>query len=325
MNDEAILHLPAAVSDHAYQADPPAARGGPAPSAPFTVEHVRAYEKPGGIRFTPGARLLLTRALRTSGLLRALPDAEARSLLWLLTYLRPDGRIEASVAELAATMEVPEAKARARMDRLVRLTWRGNPVVTALRRDSGLDSYILAPHLVEEVPAPSEPESASASPSSPPFVPAGREAVVSHSRAAYARPRAEVERQILEQLGHSPDEAEDTPGGEVRRRLRALGVPREQADLLLAAHPLDAIQDQLDWLPYRQANNPARFLVAAVENRYEPPARIRLERALAAEAEEEADSTGAGTAATSTAPPLFVDADEAAVPEVQDDTSPEAW
>jgi hypothetical protein len=262
------------------------------PTTPFVIEHLRHYDRPRSDRYTPEARLLLTPALRTSGLLAALPDAEAKSLLWLLTYLRPDGRVEASVAELMAAMNTGEGKVRARMDRLAQVRWLGDPLAASVKRDNGLDCYVLAVHLVSE----RQVQQPSPEPEPPRSVPAGREAIVAHSRAAYARPRAEVERMILEQLGHQPRAADtDTgPNAETRRQLLALGVLREQADLLLMNYPLERIERQIAWLPYRHAKNPARLLIAAIEHDYEPPAYVRLQEVVAADAAAAAAERAAG-------------------------------
>ncbi|MES2464668.1 MAG: hypothetical protein V4671_29245, partial [Armatimonadota bacterium] len=70
---------------------------------------------------------------------------------------------------------------------------------------------------------------------------------------------------------------------EARRRLTALGVSEAQANRLLSDHPVAEILQQLDWLGDRGARSPARFVVRAIENRFEAPARVRLERAIAAE------------------------------------------
>jgi hypothetical protein len=41
---------------------------------------------------------------------------------------------------------------------------------------------------------------------------------------------------------------------------------------LLVAYPLDLIERQLRYLPYRKAKKPVSLLVAAIQNDYEPPA-----------------------------------------------------
>jgi hypothetical protein len=251
-------------------------------TSPFVIEHLRRDES--SDHFTPAARLLVTPALRTSGLLQSLSDREAKSLLLLLTFLTPNGSIRPTAVELASAMNVSEGQARERFAHLAASSWQGEPVAHAITRESGLDCFTPSRHVVaEREPAAAE----GARQEQPLYRAAGRDAVIAHSRATYARPRAEVEREILEQLGHSAEEAADTPEGATRRRLLALGVSREQVDLLFASHTLDEITRQLDWMPHRAAKSPARFIVAAIQNRYEPPARIRLEQAIAAEEAEE--------------------------------------
>ena len=59
---------------------------------PFLIEHGwRDMRRDGD--FVPSARLVVTSALRTSGLLAALPGEEAKSLLLLVTFLTPNGLI----------------------------------------------------------------------------------------------------------------------------------------------------------------------------------------------------------------------------------------
>jgi hypothetical protein len=278
---------------------------------PFVVEHLRLDEKNGGY-FTPAAQVVVTGALRTGGLLRQMRDDEARTLLALLTFLTANGRIHPTAAQLAEALSVGEGKAKERLRRLCALSWQGKPVAFPLTRAVGQDAISLSRFVLGERDA-NTPSSSPATTRSvrlplpaPPDMPAismalpaedtpvaSREAVVSHSREAYARPRAEVEREILVQLGHAAEEADDTPEGAVRRRLAALGVPREQADLLFAHHTLEEITAQIDWLPYRNAHSPARYVVAAIQGRYEPPARVRWEQDIAVVKDAAQTSEGA--------------------------------
>ena len=108
--------------------------------------------------------------------------------------------------------------------------------------------------------------------------PTVRDAIYAQNRALYAKPRAEVEREVMRLLGHAPEESGDTPDGDVRRRLSRVGVTAEDIERLVSSYPLEAMTDQLDWLPQRNAKNPARFVVAAVENGYEPPLSVVRER-----------------------------------------------
>ncbi len=274
---------------------------------PFRVELYRTDERGG--KFTPAARLIVTRSLRTSGFLRDLPDAEARTLLLLITFLRPDGRCEVSVPEAASALDIAPVKARARLDRLTTASFGNLPVVRVTRRDSGLDGYVLSTTLVEEqqaLPEADTPEPIAA-------LPARRDEIIAHSRSLYANPRAEVEEMILtQQLGHAaiaaiapiapvtpPDTS--TPEGAARQAMTEIGLPREQIDLLIASFPIEKITEQIAWLPHRHPKDAGKLLVSAIRHDYEPPAYIRLQQALEADAAKEveeslSDSTVSGEA-----------------------------
>jgi hypothetical protein len=259
---------------------------------PFVIEHRRTGATPTG--FVPGARLYLSAsALRETALLRALSDEATRSLLAVLTFLTNNGHIHPTAAQVAEVLGIPEARAGERLRRLLAVPWRGEPLLQRLPREGGLDAFTPSRALVSESAAPPEAEGEVVNlplPPLPPLLPpepSHREAILAHSRATYGRPRAEVERIVAEQLGHAIEETLDTPSGEARRRLLALGVPKEEVDDLVAHHPVESILEQIAWLAYRDAKRPARFVVAAIRGNYEPPARVRLERALAeAEIEE---------------------------------------
>ena len=64
----------------------------------------------------------------------------------------------------------------------------------------------------------------------------------------------------------TPEEVQD-----LRRKLEAVGLTRDQVDMLLGQFDAACVQQQLDWLPYRNAKNPAGFLVAAIVDDYEAP------------------------------------------------------
>ena len=261
------------------------------PEPPFLVEHLRRDVTPSG-SFTPDAQIILTRALRTSGLLAALPDNETRSLFALLAFLSANGRIEATASQVGEVLKISDAKALDRLRRLCRVRWQDAPVAFERAGKNGVSRFGLLGHVVGAHAVGMESERALAE---KPFqsetpvaaVAAGRQAIIEHSRAAYGRPRADVEREIAEQLGYLHVTAsEQQPQKEINplaSRLIELGVPPEQANGLVASHSEAEISEQLDWLPLRGAKNPARFIVAAIQNKYEPPARVRLERAIAAE------------------------------------------
>jgi len=114
---------------------------------PFVIEQYRGEPGAGG-SFRPAARLLLTSALRTSGLWHALPPDELRDLTLLLTFLTPNGRIQPTLPELAGAMRASHVQTRARMLRLSRRVWSGQPLVTELTRQSGLDAYLPGRHVL---------------------------------------------------------------------------------------------------------------------------------------------------------------------------------
>lgn len=101
---------------------------------------------------------------------------------------------------------------------------------------------------------------------------ASKEEVIEASRRRYATPRAEVERMIAKQMGYpTPEEQRDQLRDRLSHRLQGVGVTLRQAKYLLAEYPPDRIQQQLDWLPYRGAYNPAALIVAAIRRNYDPP------------------------------------------------------
>ncbi len=245
---------------------------------PFVVEHLCEGQGTGGT-FRPAARLLLTSALRTSGLWAALPAEELRDLVLMLTFLTPNGRIHPTLPELAEAMHASHVKARARMLRLTRRPWQGQPLVRELTRPSGLDAYLPATSLMQARQGPQE--ATLAAPQAMPEPRAGREALVAHSRARYAAPRAEVEADIARRMGWGPPAFEDDPpevAGQKQRlyeRLSGQGMTKAQALDVLGRFDLGIVGHQLDWIPHRGAKNPARYLMAAIENNYEAPMAVR--------------------------------------------------
>ena len=245
---------------------------------PFIVELRRVDDAQSG-HFRPEASLIVTSFLRTGGLLQALPAEDLSSLLYMLTFLTPNGDIIPTLVELAQAMDVSERAAVYRMERLMQFRWQGKPLVISLSRPSGLHAYAVSPSLitVRHALQPADAES-----SGGPRL-AGREAVIAHSRATYGKPRRYVEEMIAklnnwDLPGAVPERGfDDAVSDEVRTlqtRLMLAGVSRAQADMLIAQYPLAHIRDQLEWLPLRYAKSPARFLVAAIEKNFAPPRGI---------------------------------------------------
>jgi hypothetical protein len=251
---------------------------------PFILAHTHQDTTRGGY-FRPSASVIVTPALRTSGLLRALPSEEVKTLLMLLTYVTPNGLFLATAPQMEEALRLAPMKLSGRLRRLLAFSWQGEPILRETIRDTGLRYYTPSAFLLTtHQPAPQEAEA----PMLPPVFPAGREAVVEHSRQAYTHPRADVERQIAELNGWVMPPAtsetassrfeEPSPFADLRRRLTRFGLSLEQAEEVLANHPEEEIRRQLDWMPYRNARRPGPFLLAAIENRYAEPLALRRRR-----------------------------------------------
>ncbi len=260
-----------------------------AEAAPFVIEH--RQEDAADSSFRPSARLILTSRVRTSGLWRSLTPEDFANLVLILSFVTPNGWCRPTLPELADAMGVPPAKAKSRLDRLLRGTWQDQPFVELLARPDGLDAYLPSRRLVAHEDA-AVPEPVQAAPVRTP----GQEAVVAYSRARYAKTREDVERQIGEMMGWGPPAfvGDDPAVAEGKRQafeaMTGFGMPKEQALDLLARFDLGAVESQIAWLPHRNAKNPARFLAAAIEGRYDAPTAFLQERA----APDEPADGGAG-------------------------------
>jgi len=240
----------------------------------------------------------------------------------MLTYMTAGGHCVPTLGQLARGMQASETKARTRLQRLARFHWEGQPLVREIPRTGGVYVYTIS-HNVLSTPIESattphdtvadydpQPDNDVRLVASGPVVPATAgekhrltvgDCVLALSRARYARPRAEVERQLATEMGWnypfrsrreqmdearaqanaatdaSADAGEQPTNAALERRARltALGVPGRKADELLAAYSAEKVDRQLEWLPLRQAKNPARLIVAAIENDYRAPSVAR--------------------------------------------------
>jgi hypothetical protein len=276
------------------------------PQKPFTI-FIEHLDKTRDGHWRPAAHLRLSRAIRTSGFLNAVPAEELKHLLFLLSFLTANGDCLATVPQLAAAMKLSTIKAKARMQRLAEWQWQGQPVVCSTVLGNGLEAYALAPGAI---PIEEEPMTPFPSDSRPPLPTAPREAIIAQSRERYGRPRAEVEHQIAEQMNwknppqaqqssaanpvasnnapsNTADAAPVDPNIELRQELVQVGILPEQADELIARFDPVRIRRQLMWLPYRIPRNRAGFLVAAIKDDYEAPPNLRRREVT----QEEAAST----------------------------------
>jgi hypothetical protein len=319
-----LLHLASPQSNHESAAPP------------FVLE-LRAEEFTRG-GFTPSAALLLTPALRRSGLLADLPADELATLLAALCCLTPNGSFVATPELVGQALGLPSHQARERLRRLARRRWHEAPLLNEQATPSGLRLFLPSSALFALRHSAVLPyEAYEAGKGLPPAYPPGtlgdsgtlrggfREQIIAHSRAAYARPRAEVEAEINRFLGYRSKEEElqeargalekawqdapATPAEAERRalllRLLEVGLALEQAEALVQAYPPELVGKQLAWLPYRRPRNPAGLLLAAIERDYEPPLGLPPELGLPTElmsAEEDVDLQTTGeNQATATA------------------------
>lgn len=243
------------------------------PDAPFVVVNERKHLISGSATFHPDAHLVITPTLRTSGLLSSLSSEDLKNLLYVLTFVTPNGNCSPTLSELAQAMGVSAMKVRLRLNRLIAFQWRNEPLVYYLERESGMNGFTPSHSLigvVSEVPRP---------PEEPPPIQSHRDEILALSREKYARPREEVEREIAELNGWEVPEQfateEEKERNELLRRLCAVGLERGQANEILSQYPAERIRRQLDWLPSRGARLPDRYLVAAIEGDYEAPQRQR--------------------------------------------------
>jgi hypothetical protein len=58
---------------------------------------------------------------------------------------------------------------------------------------------------------------------------------------------------------------------EIAVKLKRLHVSDSIVIELLSNFDLDAIESQIDWLPFRKAKRPGAFLIQAIRNNYSPP------------------------------------------------------
>jgi hypothetical protein len=239
---------------------------------PFVIEVRQDRPQPTG-SFVPAASLKLMEEFRTTGLLHFLSPEDLKSLLYLLTFITPEGHCQVSLPILTSAMQVSSSKVKARMHRLSEMKWQDEPLIIQVPHESGLFTYSLHPHLVAY-----EHLTVSEQHPTPPLRTVSRNQIIAYSRSHYARPRAEVEKIIAAQLGQDIEETVEQR--KLRYRLENVGLTSEQATEVVLTHSPDVIAQQLDWLPFRNAKNPAGYLLAAIEGGYGEPRGVREERVL---------------------------------------------
>ncbi len=247
---------------------------------PFTIEQVRLKAPGAGDSgFTPAARLYMDTGAFRAGLLRELSDENLRTLLAVLACATANGRVETTPHRVADLLGISHGRARERLLRLTSTPYQGNTVLRVRRTESGLELFSPSPQVLATHDAGDDREKPVVDNGSKHAATSHRQAIIEHSRVSHAKPRAEVEREVLKQLGlPEPESFDESPEGELRRRLSAIGMERDTATALIGEFGLDAVIRQLNWLPYRGAKDPARYLAAAVRGHYAEPAEAMRER-----------------------------------------------
>ena len=265
-------------------------------SPPLSIVLERRDVQPNG-DFRPDASVRFGPELRTTGLLAALSPEDVKTLLWVLSFVTPNGACDPSLPRLAEAMGVSLGKAQVRLERLERPVWQNQPLLITTKVGPNV-AFSPSPALVFTRVAPSENATPTENTASLAMAtaPTSREAIIDLLREKYARPRVKVEREIARLNGwpEPPFEVDaadldaqakpsDLPSskaqeqGIVKDQLLRIGLNEEQAEDLLRRFDLLRIRRQLSWLNYHpRVRNRAGFLIAAIEDNYEAPASLRF-------------------------------------------------
>jgi hypothetical protein len=175
-------------------------------------------------------------AARREGLLALLPPEVWHTLSAILSFTTREGRRAFTVDQLGLALGLSRDQAQVRLDQLEASQWRDEPLAVLERdREGEIIGATLAPiEVLAGAKAPVAPEPLLPFPG---FTP-GPEAVV-------------------------PDD--------LASALAAVGLNPEQIAWLMRSFPQERLRRQLDWLPQRQARNPAALLLKAIEGDWGPP------------------------------------------------------
>jgi hypothetical protein len=172
--------------------------------------------------------------VRRAGLLSLLPAEAWHTLSALLSFTCRDGGRRFTLDQLAIALGQSRATAEQRLDQLAETEWQGQPLARLERDPAGeVVGVQLAPIECLDRIAPPEASGPTAADAGEP--------------APAAAP---------------PDLATD---------LERVGLDAEQIQSLLQRFPAERIRRQLDWLPHRQARNPAALLIRAIEQDWSAP------------------------------------------------------
>lgn len=192
---------------------------------------------------SPEGRLLahwLT-AARRQGFLALVRPEDWHTLGAVLSFTCRDGRRRFTLDQLALALTVPRDEAGRRLAALARAEWRGQPLaVPATGPDGEVTGAEVAP--VELLLS------------------------VRDEAADAARTPGNAG------SGYDNGGGSGGSGGNaLQQELERIGLHPEQARRLLELFPEARVRRQVEWLPRREARNPAAFLIKAVENDWAEP------------------------------------------------------
>ena len=237
------------------------------------MEVTYAIDAHGGL--VPTSRIVVGRGLHA--LAQDVGFEAVGELLVLMGFVTANGAVGPSAADVASALGRLELLVRLRLGRLARRYWRGQPLLHVVRRPSGWDTFHPTSIVLgrREILPP---------PATPGVAPAGFEKVRQASREAYARPRADVEREIRSTQGRPhPDELSEAAASgpkvpeDLDERWVVERLVKEKVDYSLAIKLVKECGvrrclNQLVWLPRRGGvKNKARYIVGAIQNDYAAP------------------------------------------------------
>jgi hypothetical protein len=173
-------------------------------------------------------------AARRAGLLSLLPADAWHTLAALLSFTCRDGGRSFTLEQLAIALGQSPAAAGQRLAQLTEIEWQGQPLARLEYDPAGAVVGVqLAP--IECLDRIAPPHESGPTPADP-------------GESATAGPALDL--------------ATD---------LERAGLDAEQIQSLLQRFPAERIRRQLDWLPRRQARNPAALLIRAIEQDWSAP------------------------------------------------------
>lgn len=242
---------------------------------PFIAEVIHGWDR--SSRPVPSARIVVGSGLPS--LIADLGPSDVGYLALLMPFVTANGDVGPSAATVSAALGGLRPTLRLRLLRLARRYWRGQPVLYVRRTASGLETFHPAKLVLgrrEFFPPPETPHGVSPA--------AGSRAIIDASRAAYARPKAEVEKELTIINGWPARDELDAlaqaaaqPPGSLDERWAVERLAKESVDYSLAVklvreYGAERCLRQLRALPGRRGiRDKKRYIVGAIMRDYPLP------------------------------------------------------